>query len=124
MENMKSVRKPILSLQILNTASFVVIGYTIAFCSLHLQGLPAYLHVSRMAGLGRAELVSKSIFWDDVYLMVTSYLVISLICIYLRVIPFRNNKGQAMAIMASFMNLCISLIFSLVIVGTLRQVLQ
>ncbi|NIJ55185.1 hypothetical protein [Dyadobacter arcticus] len=122
MENMKSVSKPILYLHMLNAASFAVITYAVIFCSIHLKGLPEQLHVSRMAGIGRGGLVNKSIFWDDVYLMVASYLVISLICLYLRVIPFRNNKGHAMAIMASLMNLCISSIFAVVIVGTLKQV--
>lgn len=123
MENLKYVRKPNVYLQMLNVASFMVVGYTVLFCSQHLKDLPDMLHVSHMAGIGRSELVSKNIFWDDLYLMVTSYLLISVISIYLRVIPFRNNKGQAMAMMASFMNLCLCLIFSLVIVGTLQQVL-
>lgn len=122
MENIKSAGRPALYLQLLNTASLGIIIYTVIFSTLHLRDLPEQLHITRMAGIGHGEVVSKSIFWDDLYLMVASYLLISLICIYLRVIPFRNNKGQAMAIMASFMNLCICLVFALVIVGTLNQV--
>lgn len=123
MDNIKSARRATLYLQLLNGASLGVTVYTLIFSALHLKGLPEQLHISRMAGLGRGETVSKNIFWDDLYLMVASYLFISLICIYLRLIPFRNNKGQAMAIMASFLNLCICLIFALVIVGTLNQVI-
>ena len=122
MEHMKSAARPALYLQLLNAASLGVIMYTVIFSVQHLKSLPEQLHITRMAGLGHGDVVSKSIFWDNLYLMVATYLVISLICIYLSVIPFRNNKGQAMAIMASFMNLCICLIFALVIVGTLNQI--
>lgn len=123
MENLKSAGRPALYLQLLNAASFGVVAYTVISSVLYLKGLPEQLHITNMAGLGHGEVVSKSIFRDDLYLMVAIYLLISLIGIYLRVIPFRNNKGQAMAVIASFMNLCICLIFSLVIVGTLKQVI-
>jgi len=119
---MKIYKKHSRNLQVLNLLSAAVILITLVYTWSSLKFLPQYICVPKnFAGVDLAW-INKNVIWDDIRLMVTTYLVISLICIYMQLTPFKDRSGYHKAQVVSVINLCICLVFSVTIIGTVRTV--
>ncbi len=83
---------------------------------LHLQ--PDVLQVTKgLAGMDTV-VIHKSLIWGDIRLMVTTYLIFSLITVFIELTPFRYSSGFHKAQIVSIINLCISVVFACTIVST------
>jgi hypothetical protein len=110
------------SLQLINLLSASAILITTVYTWATLKLLPQYICIP--ANLTSADWVwvDKDRIWGDIRLMVTTYLVISLLCIYMQLTPFKDRSGYHKAQVLTVINLCICLVFSVTIIGTVRAV--
>ena len=114
---MKVYKRHIKFLQILNLISALVISSTIVYTWSVLRSLPENIRVSK--GFDYAGLIeaNKNVIWEDIRLMVTTYLVFSLIIVFIEVTPFRCSSGFHRAQTFSIINLSICLIFAFTIIS-------
>ena len=80
---------------------------TIFYCWYSLRHLPDFVHVPK--GLVNTDLtvINKSVVWGDVRLMVTSYLLLSLVTVFMELTPFRQSPDFHKAQFVSIVNVCI-----------------
>ena len=116
---MKIYKKHVKYLQILNLLSALVILCTIIYAWSVLRTLPENIWIPK--GLDNPALaeVNKNVIWEDIRLMVTTYLVFSVVTVYMEVTPFRASSGFHKAQTVSVVNLCICLIFAFTIIKTI-----
>ncbi|TKT90686.1 hypothetical protein [Dyadobacter frigoris] len=119
---MKTYQKYIKYLQILNVLSFIAVVTTIIYSWAMISSLPERFMITEGFTQSKALWISKGKLWGDIRLMVTCYLIISLICVYLQVMPFKPGSGKHHALMGSIVNLCICLVFSITIISTIQSV--
>ncbi|MDQ6482546.1 hypothetical protein [Dyadobacter sp. LHD-138] len=117
---MKTYRKYIRYLQVLNLLTFAVILFTVLYSGALIYKLPDRFVITESLTQSKAVWISKSKIWEDIKLMVTCYLVVSVICIYLRLMPFKNGSAKHEILMASLVNLGICLIFAVTIINSLQ----
>ena len=119
---MKIYKKHSRHLQILNLLSAAIILITLVYVWSSLKSLPQYIQVPESLTSTAYIRINKNVIWDDIRLMVTTYLVISLICVYMQLTPFKDRSGYHKAQIISLINLSICLVFSVTIMGTVRAV--
>lgn len=117
---MKTYKRHSKYLQILNFLSAAVILATIIYAWSALKFLPQYILVPKDIMSMELTRINKNIIWNDIRLMITTYLVISIICIYMQLTPFKDRSGNQKAQIISVINLCICLVFSVTIILTVR----
>ena len=115
---MKTYKRHLAYLKISSLLSLLAILTTISYCWYTLRLLPDFVHVPK--GLVNADLVvvNKSVVWGDIRLMVTSYLLLSLVTVFMELTPFRQSSGFHKAQFVSLVNLCISVLFAYTIISS------
>ena len=119
---MKVNQKPGVYLQIINVLSFLVILITVIYTGVIVNHFPDNLNFSSGFSLPDNTGLDKGKVWEDIRLMVTAYLVISILSIYLQLLPHGRGNGKSKAIVVSLLNLCIALVFSITIIGGILHI--
>jgi len=119
---MKVNQKPGVYLQIINVLSFLVILITVIYTGVIVNHFPDNLNFSSSLSLPDNTGLDKGKVWEDIRLMVTAYLVISILSIYLQLLPHGRGNGKSKAIVVSLLNLCIALVFSITIIGGILHI--
>jgi hypothetical protein len=117
---MKIYKKHSRHLQILNLLSAAIILITLVYVWSSLKSLPQYIQVPESLTSTAYIRINKNVIWDDIRLMVTTYLVISLICVYMQLTPFKDRSGYHKAQIISLINLSICLVFSVTIIISIK----
>lgn len=119
---MKTYQKYIKYLQILNIMCFILVVTSIVYCWAVISPLPERFMVTQGFTQSKELWISKGKLWEDIRLMVSCYLVISVLSVYLQVMPFKSGSGKHHALMASFVNLGICLVFCITIISTIHRI--
>ena len=117
---MKIYRRHLRNLKILNLLSLLVILMTIFYSWYILRLLPDDLKVPKRLLSKDLIVVSKSVIWNDIRLMVTSYFLFSVVTIFMEVTPLRYSSGFHKAQFVAIVNLCISAVFAYTIIRTVN----
>jgi hypothetical protein len=115
---MKTYKRHLVFLKTLNLLTLLVIAVTVLYSWYVLRLLPEVVQVLRGVFNGDVAVVSKGLIWKDIRLMVTCYLLFSLITVFLELTPFRSSSGFHKAQFVSVINLGISLVFAYTIIST------
>lgn len=116
---MKIYKRHLAYLKILNLLSLIVILMTIFYSWYVLRLLPDVLQVTKSLAGMKVIVVDKSMIWEDIRLMVITYLIFSLITVFIELTPFRYSSGFHKAQIVSIINLCLSVVFAYTIISTI-----
>ena len=119
---MKIYQKHLKHLRILNLLSLIVILMTVFYSYYMLRLLPDVQHLPPKT-LSSTDMImmNKSLIWKDIRLMFTSYLLFSLITVFLELTPFRYSSGFHKAQFVSIVNVGISSVFAYTIISTVNS---
>ena len=117
---MKIYQRHLKNLKILNLLSLLIILMTIFYSWYILRLLPDVVHVPKNLTETGLIVVNKSVIWGDIRLMITSYLLLSLVTVFMEVTPFRQSSGFHKAQFVSLVNLCISVLFAYTIISSVN----
>ena len=120
---MKIYQKHLRQLKILNLLSLIVILMTIFYSYYILRLLPDVLHLQKGPGSTDIVLMNKNLIWKDIRLMVTSYLLLSLITIFMELTPFKYSSSFHRAQFVAIINAAISVVFAYTIISTVNSAL-
>lgn len=115
---MKIYQKHLRLLKILNLLSLLIILMTIFYSWYILRLLPDVVHVPKSLVDTDLMVVNKSVIWSDIRLMVTSYLLLSLVTVFMELTPFRQSSGFHKAQFTATVNLSISMVFAYTILSS------
>jgi hypothetical protein len=121
---MKTYKRHLTYLKISNLLCLIAIFTTILYCWYTFRLLGDFVHVPK--GLANTDLivVNKSVVWDDIRLMGTIYLLLSLVTVFMELTPFRQSSGFHKAQFVSLINVCISVVFAYTIISSVRVAAQ